>query len=473
MEPIKQLSQVSTYKPRTGLMLTLYDLFRGGASRGEAESCFNGIGKTTEHFREVYGQLKRKLLGGVLFYSFNDYSKYIQLEFKALNDFTIAIKLIRTENKLVAIPESEKVFEKLVYLGLTEFALAIAIELEHHYAVVEANKKKYDKYKEWVRQLRFAYFKEIEIIQFYNEVAYCITRQKELPNVPEELKTIAGQEQIKSYRFNLFYYSTANLWHRVHSDHVKIIYTCKQALAFFTNYENPLPYTTTWNFQRQMIPIHIAMGENSLAEVMASKCLKVARKGSFNWHISLIYKALVGFHSNKPKIAFQAWKTAHSVPMKFKQTPVIKQRWLLIQSYLELYAKLGRLHMPQSFRLYKFLNSVPTLNADKGKNNVAVIVCHLLHLWIDHKKEAFGDKAKQLRAYTNRHLNRSDYDRPRWFLLMLEKFYDANFHPVRYQPRIKYLWKKINNSKSYVTAQVFETEVIPFELAWQFLTEKH
>ncbi|MEO1263915.1 MAG: hypothetical protein AAFZ15_34235 [Bacteroidota bacterium] len=459
MKHIKQLSKISTYQPSSGPLLTLYDLALKGLSREEIFDHFRDRG--SNYFNVILSRLKSKLLEGVLFYPFNDHAEHLTRSLAAYNEFSVCLRLLRTGNKIVGLSETEKVLTKTIDLGMTGCALMLAIELEIYYSTI-GNYSKYKKYAALSDDLKKEFDREIAIQKIFNELAFSIKKKLPKEDILEKLTAFKKEMPGQFYRSNLFYFSAWNLWHRFHENKPAIIQTCQEATQFFNQFKTPIPFTTRWNFMRQMIPIYVAEKKYPEAAVMAKRCVKLCTEGNYNWHLSLIYLALVAFHNGKPKVAFQAYKTAHSVPMKFERVDDIQERWQLIRSYLSLY----NLHVPGTFRLYKFLNSIPTLNADKSRNNVAVIISHLLHLWKAGEREQFGDLSKQLRRYIQRHLRKPGLERPRWFLMMLEKFYESNYHPVRYEPRVKALWKKIQNTPSEISVNVLETEVIPIEVAW-------
>ena len=468
MDHIRQISSVSTYVPSSPVLLTIYELIMKGADREELLQHFGGKG--TNYLNSNLNRLKTKMLEGVLLYPFNGYAEYNQKQFEVFNAYDFCLRLIRSGNKIAGIPETEKTIPKALELGLTDIAFSLSLELEMYFSAT-GHFRKYKKYAALCDELKAECDREHRVKRLFNRLAYCAKKNQPVEDFPEKIKALEKGLPGKYFASNLYYFITKNLWYRIHDNKAGIIATCQQANDFFNHYQLPLPFTAKWNFRWQMIPIMVSQEKYAEAEALAKQCVRLCKEGNYNWHSSLLYLALVGFHSRKPQIALVAYKKAHSVPMKFKTVKDISERWQLIRSYLELF----NVKVPGKFRLYKFLNSIPTLNADKSRNNVAVIIAHLLHLWRDGKRESFGDIVRQLDGYIHRHLNKrpqhrhlshNPFRRHRWFLQMMGKFYDSNYHPVRYQPRIKQLWKKIETTESEISPNVFETEVIPLEVAW-------
>ena len=467
MDRIKRLAAISTYRPKGGQLLQLFEMLDQGMSRKQAKAQFNEEGIRDEHFNVLYSNLSGKLLEGILINSFKDYSLFRQRYFKLLKAFTTCKILIHSGDKANGVPEAEKLVRKAVDLKMPELALPLARELEMHYSITQTVSEKYNKYNDLSIHLQTELNNEIDAQRLYASLAFAIKRRLPMDGFPDKIQALVAAGPSDYFLYNLYMYSTQILYHRHKKDKSSILRTSQEALHFFNQFESPLPNTVKWNFARQMIPILIGQKDFGKAELMAKRSVQMVTKGSYNYHASLIYLALVGFHSGKPAIALETWKLAQNTPKKFKSKE-IDERWHLIRSYLELYG----MEIPGEFRLYRFLNSIPTLNADKSRNNVAVIISHLLHLWKDGKTDSFGDHAKQLRSYINRHLRKPGFERPRWFLLMLEKFYESQYHPRRYEPRVKSLWKKIQSTPPDINANVFTTEVIPIEQAWEMVVGK-
>ncbi|MEO1264028.1 MAG: hypothetical protein AAFZ15_34805 [Bacteroidota bacterium] len=461
MDRIKRLAAISAYRPGGGQLLHLFEMLNGGMNREEAKIQFNEEGASDEHFNVLYSNLTGRLMEGILINSFKDCSLFRRRYFKLLKAFTACKMMIHSGDKMNGVPEAEKVVRKAIALKMPELALPLARELEMHFSVTDTVTKKYHKYKELSIYLQSEVNKETEAQRLYASLAFAIKRRLSMDEFKNRIKALLSTEPSDNFLYNFYLFSTRVLYHWQTDDKISVLKVCQEAFDFFYKFESPIPHTVRWNFAFQMIPILVGKKDFGKAEVMTKRCVQMVTEGSYNYHASLIYLALVGFHSGKPAIALEAWKLAQSTPKKFKSKE-IDERWQLIRSYLELYG----MDIPGEFRLYRFLNSIPTLNADKSRNNVAVIISHLLHLWKDGKTDTFGDQVKQLRSYINRHLRKPGYERPRWFLMMLEKFYESQYHPRRYEPRVKTLWRKIQSTSPNINANVFSTEVIPIEKAW-------
>lgn len=458
MDQIRQLLTVSTYRPESGPMAQLLAMLQDGYDR---KGIMEGMGVSSDYFSVIAGRLKKSLMDGVLDFDFKDYAEYTQQRFEVLKNVAICLTLIRSYNKIAGIPASEKVLQQALGMGLAGPAFTLALELLYHYSLVN-DRAKYFKMKELLEVLKPEHELQTALYLKFSEIQFIINNGLPLGDFEKELNTIYRPGAY--YRSNLYYFMSQNLVHRYRGDQAALVDSCRAALAFFSQIKTPMPNAVKWNLRRQMIPVLVQQKELARAEAAARQCCNEMPVGSYNWNISLIYLALVGFHSGRPKIALEAWRLATSTKMKFKETAAIHDQWQLCRCYLSLYG----LTLPGKFRIYKFINSLTVSGRDKNEGNVSVLSAHLLHLWRDGKKEAFGDLAARLPDYIKRH---NLPKRSKVFFKLVGCFYQSAYHPHRYEPRIKKLLTELQSTHTNIHTNLFKTEVIPIESQWAMLTE--
>ena len=195
------------------------------------------------------------------------------------------------------------------------------------------------------------------------------------------------------------------------------------------------------------------------------KCIELPSEGSYNWNLTLFFLAILGFHSNKPLIAYEAWKKVIKTPKKFK-SEFISERWRIVLAYLIWYKKIRRINIPEDYRLGKFLNEMDIAGKDKTGQNVSVIVIQMLHYLADNDRERFGIKACRLEKYVTTYLRKKEHVRSKNFLRALKRNEDANFYRDETDRRCKRYWRNINEVPLTVSLDLLESELVPFEMLW-------
>ena len=462
MKTLKEISLFSSFQPTNGDLLKLFKLaIDEEYSREEAANMF--ASKT--HFNVIYKKLKDKLLDGLLLSSFKNLTKAQKIHFKLRKRSVESIMLLHSEKKKTGIKLAEETLLTAIRYGYVDIVLSMGQSLENYYAIVDFNSKKWKKYHKKTKQYLIYFTQECIVQSVFSELAVCINSKKDpiylLPKIEELKSLLSGNNQ---YKFRLFYYSVLILYARYNNDQLTIIKVCQEATTFFSSCTTVLPYTTQWNFKFQMIPIYLTQKKYAKAEIIIYECIQYPSKGSYNWHLTLLYQVLLGFYSNKPRIAVKTWKLATSTSKKF-QSEAIDDRWHIIKAYLHFYAKVHRIDSLGPFRLYRFLNSVET--NPKGKINLYIL--ELLHLLVDGKKVQFMKRAEYVETYIR--LNSRMPKRARYFLRMLRAVELGDYHIVRVTAHAKKHSQKLEKTEVSLDINAADSEPVKYEILWEIILD--
>ena len=446
----------------------MFEVLETHQDRRKAVEVWERQGKSKDSFRWAYKCLKDNLLDGVFLNNFNhlDAGKKNRIEcwkrLAQIKALTIA------DEKIAAMEVAAQTLRLAEHSGLLEIAISLAKELSYYFGIVNPNIGRYRRYRRKVRILRIELEKEEKIQYLFTEVHFLTTKGRDISELESDIINITDEES-DWYRFNLIKFSLLTLYYQTRSKHIELINTCKEAIHYFQNSKFLLPYTTSWNFYRQMIPHLLAQGKYAEAETNLSKCLALPKPGTSNWHVTLLQKAMIGFYSNKPMIAYQAWKAAGK---KMADHKIIKECWEVVQAYLSLYAKLGRLDLPIKFRLGRFLNSVHACSQDKDGANVAIITVALLHYLLDGKYEDYLTKASRLPPYWRKHLRGERQSRKKFFLKMMEKVYHCRFRRYRVEKMAAKDFAAFKAAPRNISIDAINAEVVPFEALWEIVLDR-
>ena len=176
------------------------------------------------------------------------------------------------------------------------------------------DKKEWTKYRDLTKAYLTLYNEELWIRSIYAELSIKVQSKDDITNIKRQLKT--PNEANKEYMYRLYYYNALSLIARYQNDQIGLIETCKKAIAFFSKRTTPLPYTTKFTFQFQLIPIYLKQKKYADAHVIIKSCLVLPSSGSYSWHLTTLYKAVLGFYSGKPIIALNAYLEAQKALKK-------------------------------------------------------------------------------------------------------------------------------------------------------------
>lgn len=470
MNNLLEIQAVSNFHPTNTDVGRLYKLIMEDSSitREEVFQAFNKEKKNSQEYnRYVFKSLKDELINGIFQSSFKGLSKIQQSHFEVMKKYAACKILIGTGKKKAGIPLTRETLALAEKYGILEIALALARELELHFSIVDLNNQKYALYQQKVEKLQQYVFEETAAQSAYAKLAFSIQKKK---CTASSKKDIAALELIKpnnkEYKFNLHYYILKTLWYQLHKDNHNLIKTCQDALSFFDEYDRPLSQVVRFSFYFKLIPLLILQKNFEKAEESINRCLTLLNKGSYNWHLTLFYLAILGFYSGRPKIALDAWKQAEQSSKKFKSA-VINDRWEIIKAYLFYFDLYGEVKMPGNFRLYRFISQITTANQDKSGLNVSIIVAELLHLLATGNQKKYMERCELLPAYIRDNLRKKEDARARHFLRMLICVEKGDYHLVRVQRYAAAHLKKLKAIDASVSLELLESELIPFEVLWE------
>ncbi len=268
---------------------------------------------------------------------------------------------------------------------------------------------------------------------------------------------IKEYSQYDSYQINFLRFHIIIIAHLLKEDHNQVIKTAKQGLKYF----NSLPFTpgrvAIYSMNSRLIPSNLVIGDFDEAKKAVAQALKYTEKGSHNWQISLIYKAIVAFHSKQYKIAEAAFNLANKNDMP----DILKEQWRIIEAYLYFLDKIGKINHKNRFKLSKFLNEVPTLSKDKQGANISIIIAQILIYLASNQKGKIIDRIHSLQAYSFTYLKKDYTYRSNCFIKILTQLSQGNFHKVAFERKTKLYYKNLLKHKLNVNA--VERELIPFQ----------
>lgn len=483
MKVLQEIKDLSTYQPTQGVLHDLYEmLFKESMDRVVAAEEFSKKGY--KNFNDAYNKLKVRLLNGVFQNSFKDLTIVQRQHVTITKKYSQAKILYKLHKRISGVKIAEETIVKAEKMGMIEIALSLSRDMEMHFGTQFKASKKYNYYRAKNAALKKAFDQEYDMQRLYVELMYANKNNKPMEPIFEKLEAIGSTAlENKEYRFRLFYHHSINKMADKQGNEALLIANTKTALDFFDSCKTPLPYTTKFTFLINLLPIQLSDKAYNKVEKTLATCLSLPNKGTYNWHLTLLYKALYGFHTNKPAIALQAWQQAHSVRKKFN-SPIITERWLIIEGYISFYQKIGRIldpknqkmenrvqliknkKYPKPFKLRKFLNSIENNSKDQAQR-ANLLVLEFLHLLADDHLKAFTEKTFLLDSIIPKYFNKVAFRRTKYFLQSIRSVVKGNFHPAGAARHANGHLQKMQDYGKVLDLNLLDKEMVGYEFLWK------
>ncbi|MGB1284622.1 MAG: hypothetical protein ACPG44_09185 [Polaribacter sp.] len=469
MKALKELHSVSEYEPSRGDLLSLFTMAikLPDFDRKKAKAAFLEQNKTKGQFRMTYKTLKDKLLNGIFSNSFTNYDTVQRAHFHIWKCYAGSKTLIGLDKKIAGISLAQETFRAAQKYGLIDIALSLSRELEMHFATVEPDKKKTRDFRRIKEELLERLVDEVKAEGILLDLINRINLGDDTKGFTTRIEAIENNRNL-DYRYNFYVFTCKTLLCNIRGYGNELLETCQKAITFFESIKSPLPYFVRWNFLFQATPILIGKQDYAIAENYAKYCVKITKLGGYNWHLSLLHLALVGFHSGKPAIALEAWKTSKRHMAKFESV-MVEERWKIIEAHLHIYAKLGVIAMPTKFRLGKFLNEMIESEKRKAGQNVSILIVQLLHLLLDDKKEQFMSKSERIDKYIHVHLSSEKHTRSRNFLKMLKQVEHGDYQQKGVEQLADKYLVQLRVAEMSINVDLLENEVVRYERLWELI----
>ena len=124
-----------------------------------------------------------------------------------------------------------------------------------------------------------------------------------------------------------------------------------------------------------------------------------------------------------------------------------------------------------SFRVYRFMNSITAYSKDKRGMNIAVRIIYALFLLKLRKLGKFVDEMEALGKYNQRYLRGKVTHRPYYFIKMLTIIPNAHFNAVAARRKGQKYFNKLSSVSLAESRLPFEIEIYPYEDLWEVVLE--
>ncbi|MEM6698634.1 MAG: hypothetical protein AAF599_09585, partial [Bacteroidota bacterium] len=156
---------------------------------------------------------------------------------------------------------------------------------------------------------------------------------------------------------------------------------------------------------------------------------------------------------------------------RYKTFPAyLLEEWEVGGAYLRLIEEMGLLtaRSKPTFKLAKFLNSVPEYSKDKRVKHVPIYIVHILFFLLRSKRGELIDRIDRIEQYCAKHLRYNEAIRSNAFIKALLEIPKRSFHAVAVERHAKKYLDKMKSVDPHENGKRLDLEIIPYETLWQY-----
>ncbi|MEO1438285.1 MAG: hypothetical protein AAFV80_22275, partial [Bacteroidota bacterium] len=426
------------------------------------------------YFNKLKSQLKKALLHCILINPpvWAD-SPQKELMDTCLKEFATYKLLIAGSSRLAGIQLATQLLSKAQRLEQFDLVYVISSDLEFHYSVNEIKTGKAKRYAQISNKYLELVNAEKLIRRYYGKVMQiCSTKSKLSVNDMKVLREAKTNSlpllALKSNKFNHFIYNIIIGKYYAEHDYPRVIEYCDKALQSFSK-DHPNIAALRFAFTSKKIIAFIALEKYAKAKAIAKEASQLMPMGKFNWHLILIQRIIICFHSGAYQEAYELYKAQTKYQCPYS---LLAEYWKIIQGYLYFFIQAGRIEAygEERFNLGKFLNEIPIFSQDKAGVNINVILIQILILM---QRGHFGriiDKIEAIQAYARKHTRQPETARAHCFIQMIVKMEAASFHRASTERKTQKYWQQLEATPIRF-GQSLAVEMVPYAALWAIILD--
>ena len=151
--------------------------------------------------------------------------------------------------------------------------------------------------------------------------------------------------------------------------------------------------------------------------------------------------------------------------------------WLILEAYLNLLVLAKRIDPDgqrkelSDFKLYKFVNNVPSYSKDKQGMNIQILIFQVIYFIIQGQFGKIIDRTDALIRYGSRYLMNNENLRNNCFFKLLLTAEKCNFHRAATVRESSKTYQKMISPEAKKLGRANSTEIVPYEVLWEIVLE--
>lgn len=467
----------------------LYDLIEPGHVNTDKEAAELLYGdENSVNYRQLKSRFLKRLLNTLFFLDLNSANKGSDYRYNqyVCTKALMHAKLLRFFG---AFPSAVRIL-KLKYNDAKKFEfydlLAEYASFISQFYALTGNLKglevEIENYKNYLRlsnkesQAQIIYFTSIAPMSVKSVVSSEMVEK--LKTGIDELEELTKDETTASMFYSLqllkfFYYETNNDWEQLYLNCIKLDEELHDHKFYSSSKRSQVI------FKKLVACLNMERFDEGI-ELYEKSIINIS-PGSNNWYITKKCGAMLALHSNNRAMLYKLYSEAVADRYMKHQKDNVQEYWKVIKAYCHFLQKLyGEEEMVKEqykvfkrFRLFKFLNEVPTLSKDKSGMNVAILLMEYLYLLIEGNYEKIIQKIDALKVYRSRYLKGVKFKRSYTITGMLIKAEKESFLVDRVKEvcdkDYAILAKHNVEQNGEQNLPINDSEIIPYDILWQYL----
>jgi hypothetical protein len=335
------------------------------------------------------------------------------------------------------------------------------------------------KFAECDRELRFAMslkMAEIEMSSLSHQISVeSVGRARPSEQLRELGRTAPHAayllfREFPTFNVGLGYYRIAVASAEIRENTEEGLSKCVNALTFLSRFPTLMTDPIRGEFELKRLWLAIASKNFEMANAAAIACEQCFKTGTNNWFIAKEYELLLLMHTTQWKEAAES----HKLIVKHQRFPTqpeqVRQKWILFGYYAMLVSTTHTSSIPstQKRAFNKILREVPIYKKEKAGYNASLYILQYLILASRKDYDGLVATSEGITKYINRYLRGRTDTQLYGFLKTLLVLKKCDFDVVKTRKRAK---KYIEQFNRYGREKVDETQTLPFDLMWAWISE--
>jgi len=486
-QKVKQIQIISEEAKLSKKSKELYEGIRTGLIQSDTDAVQILYNQFTidSKFRKLKGRLKNRLINTLFFIDVQKFSRSDQISatIKSYHLLSAMKILIGRGKRNTAMSLAKEALQLSVKFDIVELTYLLSKELCLHYGLYNYHKNKYRQYLE----LSEKYLEYIALEDRASKAFIFFGQQmlkhkhsydNRLQFYKNELNTLEKISYIHTYTYNYRLFNALYFMYYIEKDYEKLENISNTAVQFFQSKKGFLR-AGEFSFLQKLGLAKFIMGDIDASITVYNRALALKpRTGNLAW-FNVRYHLFNAYLSTKNyTMAYKYLIEALNEDSLKKLNESFREPWLIKEAYMQLLLKMGKVtevedskNKLRPFRINRFLNEVPLYSRDKSGRNIAILIIHVLFLFIQKKDDELQRRLDALGQYSFRYLRNDETLRSNAFIKMLQKLPDANYHPKGIERRVDKFYKRLVETPMNISEDSAETEVIPYEHLWEIVLE--
>ena len=244
---------------------------------------------------------------------------------------------------------------------------------------------------------------------------------------------------------------------------------CHKAQTFLSRFPKLFTDTSKGEFELNRLWMALASRLYDVGAAAALECQKLFREGTNNWFIAKEYEFLLLMHTKQWPEAIQLYRNVATHNRFYMQPEHVRQKWELFGHYSTLTSKIGKEQDPTSMStaFRKIAHKIPRYQEDSADYNSSLHILQYLILAVHKDQKTLSEKSEGMAKYISRNFRERRNGQLYAFMMTLQILTKTDFDVEHTKIRAK---QYIEQFKSASRERVDETQTLPFDLMWDWIT---